>query len=221
MAKRQAVEKYIIASIGKIDMDNANRYKKLFKSMSDKKFELFINSLKTQKTNLHVYLPNMIKNISNTDLYNLAEGFGISTFERIQFQDNNTGATYYSNHKYHILKLPVRRVKQYLKHKIALPKGDSHISRLSGQVIKPDRGARITLIETYLLVSRGLEDSILEFIKVRGGDLQAYQEFKNKLLSTGSVYLSELDSGSQPRSVLVADSLLKGIHIDTGLLKKE
>jgi hypothetical protein len=54
-------------------------------------------------------------------------------------------------------------------------------------------------------------------MKVRGGDVHAYSEFKSKLEETGTANLSDLSPDSIPRSVMVADIYLRGMHIDNNL----
>ena len=222
MTNRSETEQYIIKSIAEIDIDNANRYKEFFSKLSNKQFDDYMKTLKEQKTSLYIYMPNMKKNLTNNKIIKKAKKFKVVLFDHIRFKNNYNGKYYYTKYKYLILTLPVRRVKQYLFDKIALPESDKHISRLSGQVMKPDKGSRISLIETYMLTNRKLEKSIIEFIKIRGGDIKSYNEFKTKLLENGSVYLSELDlDESQTRSTIVADDYLKGIHIDVGLLRRK
>lgn len=216
--KRKLVENYIINSISKIDKDNAKRYERFFKSLSDEQFDKFMKALKSKKTQLRIYMPNFKKNITNNEVIKIAKEFKVQLHDHVRLKNRISNTYYYTKHKLLILKLPVRRLKQYLFNKIRLPESDRRISKLSGQVMKPDKGSKISLAELYILASKGFEKSIIELIKVRGGDLEAYNKLKHKILDSGNVMLNELDlDKSKPKSVVVLDGFLKAIHIDINL----
>ena len=179
---RKACQEYIINSINMIDKDNGKRYKDFFSKLSDKDFDKYIKAIENKESAIMLYKPNLYKSFTNKKLFTLAKRFKIILFDKLRFRNFFTGKYFYSNYKFLILRLPIRRVKQYLFDKISLPESDQHVSKLSGQVMKPDKGSKISLIETYMLSNRKLEKSILEFIKVRGGDLEAYNKFKNQIL---------------------------------------
>lgn len=213
--KRKKVQDYIIKSLEKIDQDNAKFFKEKFNQMSDQEFDKFMNALKNQDTNIFVYLPNMKKSITNNKVFELAKEFNVIYKDKIKFKDNNTGRHYYSNHEYIILELPVRRVIQYVMGKIGLPESDRRISKLTGQVIKPDKGSKISLIEAQFIAYKNLEASFVELVKFRGGDIHGYQQYKQQILNSGTVYLSSLDQDtSRPRSVKTLDAYFKAMHID-------
>ena len=225
---RKKTQEYILKHIKMIDSiieyDDGNKnknyqyYKKIFNEMSDEQFNKYMLALRKKKSNLHIYLPNMKAKILNHDIINLAKKLKIVIFDYIKFKNPITNLFYTSNHKYLIMILPVRRLKQFLLEKIGLPESDKHISKLSGQVQKPDKGSKISLIELYMLMNRNLEKTAIEFIKVRGGDVKAYQEFKSKILNDKTVSLDSLDlKDSKPKSVKVIDAYFKGIHIDLGM----
>lgn len=215
MKNRAKVEKYIIEAISKIDKDNSERYKERFKKMTNADFEKYMIALKNKETNLFVILPNMKKNLTNQKLFKIAKAFKVTLFDYIKFEDKNLDRSYYSNKKYLILDLPVRRVKQYLFDKIGIPESDKKISKLSGQVVQSDKGCKLSFIETQMLANKNMNDSVIELLKVRGGDLNAYYQFKNEILNSGEVNLSSLDlTESKPKAVIVSEVILKAMHLD-------
>jgi len=215
MNNRIKVEKYLFDSITKIDPDNGKEYKKKFSSMTDKDFDNYMKALKNNDTNLFIILPNMKKNIKNNRLFKLAKDFGVKLFDYVKFKDECSKRSYYTNKKYLILKLPIRRVKQYLFGKIGIPESDKTISKLTGQVMQEDKGCKLSLIETQMLANKNLEKSVIELLKVRGGDLNAYYKYKQEILNSGSVNLGSLDlAESKPRSVVIAEVIFKAMHID-------
>ena len=221
MKNRKQVEKYIIDSISKIDKDNADRYKERFKEMTDSQFDKFMVVLKDGDTNLFVILPNMKKPITNNRLFSIADQFKVNLFDQIKFVDDSIGRSYFSPKKYLILELPVRRVKQYLFGKIGLPESDKRVSKLSGQVMQEDKGCKLSLIETQLLANKNLDSSVVEILKIRGGDLSAYYESKQHILNSGSLDLSMVDmEKTVPKSAVVAEGFLKAMHIDVDFVRR-
>jgi hypothetical protein len=215
MSKRNQVEKYIIDSINKIDKENAEEYKRIFSKMSDSDFDKYMIALRDNETNIFVILPNLIKNLKNSRLFKLADEFKVILFDNLKFEDKYLKRTYYSNKKYLILSLPVRRVKQYLFGKIGIPESDKMISKLSGQVMQEDKGCKLSFIESQMLANKNLNESVIELLKVRGGDLNSYYKFKQEILDTGRANLSSLDlKESKPKSVIVAEAMFKAMHID-------
>jgi len=86
--------------------------------------------------------------------------------------------------------------------------------------MKPDKGAKISLIETQILANKNLETSVLELLKIRGGDLDAYYQYKNKIEETGRTSVNEIDDNSVPKSVIVNQEFLYGAHLDFNFVDK-
>ena len=116
-----------------------------------------------------------------------------------------------------IIKLPIRRLAQYLFHKISLPEGDNHINPTSGQVIAPDKGSALSAIETQILASKGLNMSVLEMIKIRGGDNNAYISMKHAIEETGSTSMSEIPMKGQARSVTTVQCYFHSLGLDSNI----
>jgi hypothetical protein len=218
-AKRKQVQDYIFKILKQIDLDgyNTKLYTEKFKAMSDKAFDSWMKDIRDRKYKLTIYIPNMKNNVTMQHITNTAKAVGLTISDHLWMEDSTTSMKYKTNHKYLILRMPIRRVKQYLDAKISVPESDIKTDLLTGQVIKPDKGSSISLIEMQTLVSKGLDKSIIEFMKVRGGDVHAYSEFKSKLEETGNANLSDLSTDSVPRSVMVAETYLRGMHIDNNL----
>lgn len=218
-AKRKKVENFIINNIKKIDPnENVKFYKDFFSSLSDKKFDEFMIALKNNETQLFIQLPNLKKSITNEKILEIADDIGVDSFKKIRFKDNSTKRKFLTPFKFLILEIPIRRVIQYLFHKISIPESDKKTDVMTGQVIKPDKGAKLSLIETQILLNKGLKKSIIELLKYRGGDVNSYQEFKNKIDTNGSIKLDEIESESLPRSEIIVDILFKCIHIGSNLI---
>lgn len=216
--KRKKVQEYILNHIKKIDQtktnDNYNRYKELFDKMSDKDFDDYMHRLKNGDENIYYINCTMRDNVDVTTLINYAKEVGVKLFEKVKLWDNVTNTQYLTPNEAMILQLPVRRVSQFIDHKLSVPEGDSKIDLLSGQVVKPDQAASLSQIETQTLYTRGLENTIIELIKYRGGDVVAFGEYKRELEETGQTTVGR-DTGSVARSAVVMGVYFNGMHIET------
>jgi hypothetical protein len=196
---------------------NTERYKKMFKDMSGKQFEEFIISLGNKDTQLSVMMPNIDSTMTTDGAIALAKKRNVKIFDKVVFADMTTGRKYSTEYDMLILTLPIRRLSQYLFHKISLPESDTHINSVSGQVIPPDKGAAISAIETQMLASKGLETSILELIKVRAGDINAYKAMKYQIEESGEVSMANIPLTGRPRSAIVVQMYLHAMGIDSNL----
>ena len=214
--KRKKTQEFIIANMKKADPSgkNATRYTEMFASMSDKAFDDFMVRLRDKKDVLVVYSANMVDKIDMNDLIALAKEVGVKLFERIRLWDEATETFYLSPNEYCILQMPVRRMSQFVDHKLSVAEGDTRIDLLTGQVAKPDKAGSISQVEIQTLYAKGLENTIIELIKYRGGDVTALAEFKRELEETGKTTIGR-ETGSVARSAVVLDVLLSGMHIES------
>jgi len=220
--KRKKAEAYILQSITALDKhalgDNIKRYKAMFAAMSDTQFDKYMKALRDNKTCVYMYMPNMTKRPKIGDLLTIAKKLGIKMFHRIKIYDTATDKYYLTNETYPIFRLPVRRLQQFLEKKISIPHGDSKIDTLTGQVAFDDRSAKITNPEIQALQSKGLNNTLHEFVSVRGGNIEAYGgEFKRQAEETGIVLLQDISGDSKTRSAVVTQLFLEGLMLETNL----
>lgn len=196
---------------------NAERYEKFLSNLSVEEFDKFIQNLKDNRTNIHMYMPNVKTTINQRNVINAAKECGVLLSEKIWITDDVTGKKYLTPIEYLILRLPIRRVSQFLLHKMAVPESDKKIDILTGQVTGDDRSSSITQVEIQSLFARDLKHTLVELVKVRGGDVNAYANFKRQITENGEAILEGLDPDSTARSVVIAGVLLKGMMIDNNL----
>lgn len=220
--KRKKVEELILSTMKTMEPGGTNhdRYKKMFESMSDADFDKYMKDIKAKKKKLPFYAPNMKVILKQADLIKAADAIKAEIFTKLIFRDPVTGLPYRTPNEVMVLKLPVRRTRQYLKHGISVPEGDSKVDMLTGQVIKPDQASRFSFIEMQLLYGRGMTNVITEFMKVRGGDIPAYAQLKQSLEETGEFSLASLDPNTIPRSTMTTDLLFKCMCIDSNLVDR-
>lgn len=213
---RKAAEKYLLDALAKIDKSgkNVDRYKKLFASMSDKEFNEYVDTIDKGNDVVAFYTANMTDKLKLEDLLKAAKELGVELFERIRVYDNSTDTYYLTPHKCCVIEVPVRRMSQFVDHKISVPEGDSRIDMLTGQVVQEDKAASLSQVEVQTLFARGMKSTILELIKFRGGDVVAFGEYKRELEEIGKSSVTP-DGSSIPRSAAVLDVLLSGMQIES------
>jgi hypothetical protein len=209
-AKRKAVEEYLYKHLDTIDPthSNSDRYKRIFAKMNDAQFDVFMQKLRNKQHQLYLIAPTGRVNIKLNDLFKAAKELGVEFFEQIWLTDTHTGKRYLTPNKYIVIKVPIRRLKQYLVHKMSLPKSDKKIDYLTGQVILEDRASNLSFVEVQELYAYNFKNSLLELFKVRGGDIYAYQDMKNKINETGTASLDDIAPNSMVRSTVVLSQIL-------------
>ena len=221
-SKRKEVEQLILDYIKKIvtGEENVNLYKDLFKSMSDKQFDEFMVKLKNKEINLSIIVPNgnsKIK-ISLENNYKIAKQMGFSFFQQLTFGPDGNLPGYKTPNKHMVIKMPVKRAAQLLSKKISIPKDNKSIDNLTGQVSNDSRSSKISNPELQVLLGMGLEKSLKELMKYRGGDQGAQRAMTGLLYRDGVVSQNELEKYSTGvTSTKTLKSYLQAMHIKSTL----
>ena len=218
--KRAKMEAAALKTIGRMDPSgyNTNYYKtQIFGKMSDHMFADWIESIRRGESVIFMYCPNMKVNLKPKDILAAADEIGLPMFEQVKLWDSATGRYYTTPQKYLILRVPVRRLKQYLMDKISIPDSDRRINPTTGQVTKPDKGSSLSMVQAQTLDSKGFTNCLIELTNARGGDPRAYAGMVASLKETGSVSLSELDLSEGVRSQQTAKATFQSLHFETNL----
>lgn len=218
---RAAVEKYLLSVVDGMDHTgyNGKRYRERFAAMSDAQFDKFMQDMRDGIQQMVVYAPNMKINLRIDNLLATAKRIGLKLFERIRIWDPATKRFFLTPHPHLVALLPIRRMKQYQASKISVPDSDTNTDLLTGQVVRPDKGSSISLVEAQTLLSKNLNMTVTEFLRVRGGDIHAYADLKAQLEETGSASLKSIDPSTKVRSSVVLSAYLKAMHIDNNLVE--
>lgn len=217
--KRKSIEATIVKVIKLMDPSgmNSDEYVKIFSSMSDAEFDRFMRDIRDGKRKLIIYAPNMKNTLKVENLLKAAKSLKVPLFERMKIWDP-IGKRYYTTpNPYMVLRLPIRRLKQFLFDKISIPESDKTINQLTGQVTKPDKGSAVSGIELQTIASKGLDNTIVELATVRGGNPDAYAGFRAALEETGDAHLSEVDPNQRVRSAEIASVYFESMMIDNNL----
>jgi len=226
MATRKEKEAFIIKYIKKLTNSptNVKLYEDRFKSMSDKEFDIFIKELGEGTRILEIIVPVDVRDndcdITIENNFKLAEELGYK-FEQslLERKDENSPLTE-TNEKYLILDLPVRRTKQTLVKGITVSSNNKKIDELTGQVKDDSASTKITQPEIQLLLMYGLEDSVIELLKERGGDKNANKALNDLLRNKGTTNRQEVEL--YEGGVVATQSLANyfyGMHVDNTVIK--
>lgn len=230
MASRQEVTAFIVDSISGIipgDSYNADLTKKRLDEMTDDEFDTYIRALAKPTTEegiatqeiLPFYSPNLKDpRVTMVNLMAVAEKIGHEFFEQLWLTDPQTGRVFLTPQKYLVLDMTVRRQAQMLTKKSSIPADTRHVDEMSGQVTGKSKGSKISFPELQAQLAQGLEHTLIEEIKVRGGDRAAQVEFDRQLIENGEASIVDVTAGGGvTKSTSTVGILLRGMMIDNDI----
>jgi hypothetical protein len=218
---RQKAQALCLEYIDKILPGSGNRkiYEDLFASMSDEAFEAFIGKLKSGQARLALIAPNMAEpKLSVERNLAIAKELGHEFFQRI-WMDGKAGAPkYLSAVPYLVVDLPLRRQAQLLVKKISIPEDNRSVDNLTGQPTGASKGSKISYPEIQILAALGLDDSITELIKYRGGDQKGFIAMNDSIARTGGVSQKALEPlGTKVKVTQTLSTYLTAMHLKSTL----
>jgi hypothetical protein len=221
MSNRIKAQNFIISYIDKLlpNSNNKEIYTKLFSNMTDEEFDKFISDLETGKKFLTIIAPNF-DNSSLTLENNLkvADELNHDFFEQLWIEGDNDTPTYLTPNKYLVVDLPVRRASQMLIKKIFVPDHNKSVDSITMQPTGESKGAKISYPELQVTASMGLEDTLVELMKYRGGDVRGNTAYNMLLSKYGKVTLNTLSKyQSGVESTKSLKTLLTCLHLKSTL----
>lgn len=223
MGNRKAATAMILKYIEQILPGSPNTafYAKRLPEMTDKEFDQFMKNLEDGSEILTIKTPNLSKQKLSLDRnLAIAKELGHEFFQYLILTDPTTGEVYRTPVKYLVIDVPLRRQVQLLQSKATIPENNKHVDELSGQSTGPSKGSKISFPELQVLFAQGLDSTITELIKFRGGDAKAFNAMNRAIIENGGVsidYLSQFNT--KVKSVTTLSTLLKTIHLDNTLDK--
>lgn len=223
MSNRKAATAMILKYIEKILPGSPNTafYAKRLAEMTEREFGQFMQNLEDGSEILTIKTPNLAKEKLSLDRnLAIAKELGHNFFQHLILTDPTTGEVYRTPVKYLVIDVPLRRQVQLLQSKATIPENNKHIDELSGQSTGPSKGSKISFPELQVLFAQGLDATITELIKFRGGDAKAFNAMNRAIIENGGVsieYLAQFNT--KVKSVTTLSTLLKTIHLDNTLDK--
>lgn len=199
MSNRKKAEAFILDFMKDLEPTgyNVQKYKEIFESMSDKDFDVYMKDIRAGTKTLVVFKPMYeAKGISVENNLKIAKKYGLEFFEHLNYTNNPHGPDFKTPIKYLVVDLPYRRQSQTLDKKISLPDNNNTIDELTYQPTGASKGAKISYPELQVLLGMGLDHSITELIKFRGGDRGGFNAYNAMFLRYGSVNLKTLNNFS-------------------------
>lgn len=216
---RAETEQFILEVTDAIDRSKRSTkfMREQFEKMDDERFDKWMTELREGRDFISVIMDNCQKHgISVENNLRVAKKYGIKMHQRIWTTDEATGVTTLSNHAYPIYYMPVRRQIETLENKRSVASDNKHIDELTGQVTGVSAASGISFPELLVMYSQGLDSSLVELMKYRGGDLKGNVMFNQSILNTGGVSIEALQQ--YKTSVKSTDTLnifLRGMHYES------
>lgn len=165
----------------------------MFKRMSDAEFATWIDNLESGKEYVTLFAPNLADvTLSIERNYKVADALGFELFQQLKLTDQATGQVYLTPNKHLIGMLPLRRQVQMLAKKRSIPGSNHVVDERSGQASGDSKGSRLSGPEIQVNVSKGLNTAVLELVKFRGGDAEAYNQMNRQIMETGEASLTSI-----------------------------
>lgn len=220
-AKRKKATDYILENFAGIipgDDRNVKLTRERLESLTQDQFTELMRSMLPGAKNqiiLPFYSPNLDPEKTQLeDLLALAKKIGHDFYEQIWVTDPNTGLVSLTPHKFPVTDMPCRRQAQMRYKKDSIPAHIRIIDDLSGQPTGDSKGAKISYPELQAQSANNLTSTIIEEIKVRGGDRKAFEEFERQILETGTASLERiLAMNTKVRSTEITAVLLNSAHL--------
>lgn len=218
MPNRAGAEKFILKYIGKITpgTENEQLYKDLFASMNDKQFDEFMEGLNTYTTILAIIVPHGKSKLDVQRNIEIGEELGISFFKKLWLTDGDDGEQYLTPYENMVIDIPLRRASQLLSKKLSVAEGKNIFDSMTGQTT--DQGAALSYPEIQMLAALGLDATLTELLKFRGGDRGGMAAMDTLLSSQGSVSLNTLNqysTGVESKATL--KTFLNCMHLQNNL----
>lgn len=197
MAKnRKKAQALWLTYIKRISQDDVNvaRYKAKFEAMSDKEFDAYVEKVRRGEEFTVLISPNFAKQRPSTEEnLKIAKELGHNFFPKIWIEGKRDVPTFLAPVPYLVVDGPVRRAAQSLQKKISVPDNMRVIDSMTGQPTGASQGAKISYPELQVCVAMGLEKSMLELMKYRGGDAKGYAAMRAFMSNYGQASLKNME----------------------------
>jgi len=219
-AKRKKVEDYILMIMKMQDpsMYNHNVYVDFFSGLNDDQFDRWMESLRTDSNTKITFLAPPLKVVISLEAsFAVAKKLGLEILERLRLWDPIGKRYCLTPEKYFVLRLPVRRLKQYLLDGLSVPDDDKRLNPITDQVVGPSKGSAISFPQAQMIAEKGLTTTLQELMTVRGGDLEAYSKMKAEIEETGMSDTSVMQGTAGTKSSQTLRSMLNAMHLESNI----
>ena len=222
MKNRKKTTEFILKYIDKLTTgdENLKMYTEVLEGLSNAEFDKFMEQLGDGSQHLTIISANYSKttNLNLERNLKIAKELGHDFFQPLVKGPVGDTPGYTSPVKNMVLHTPFRRTSQLLVKKIGVAKHNKSIDQLTGQPVGDSKGSRLSFPELQILASLGLEDSLTELLKYRGGDRRGYAAMTTLLNRYGNVDQKTLERYSGGvESTKTLKSFLTAMHLKNTL----
>ena len=218
---RKAAEAFLLDMIEQIAPGGENKkiYEQLLAEMSDIEFDKLMKSYENGTSRPVIYAPLGKSSLDVKRNIKLAEKLGHSFFQKLLIGSTDPNEEpYLTPVKYMVMDLMFRRQAQLLTKKISIPEHNNSMNQLTGQPTGASKSARMSYPETQVLRSMGLEDSLVELLKMRGGDIKGFDTMNRVIARDGTVSLKAIEHlSSGVESTKALKTYLTCMHLESTL----
>lgn len=205
--KREKMESLIYKFFDTMDPTGTNttKYRLLFQSMDDRKFDSYFKSLFASEIDyLTLDIIDYERDLKMEQVEAGAKVLGIPLYEKIALpyanmdKDNPTITKYAVPVGY----VHIKRVQQLRSKKNTTSIETSERSAITGQVTGHDKNSRENDTEVFALVTLGADATLKEFLGPKADDLVMKAEMANQISTNGYVDLDKLTSKVENKTTL-------------------
>lgn len=194
-ASRAEVTNYILENLEALLPGNTDtpRYKAFLEGLSNKDFTTYMEDLKSGKKYLTITAPNFGPTQLNIDRnFDLGKKLGLKFFQKLWYDGDEDTPRHQSAVERLVVMLPFRVASQRLTKKMSIPRTQRVVNTLTGQPTGDSKGAAISFPELRVCAAMGLDSTMEELMKYRGGDARGGSAMMASLLRTGRANLKTL-----------------------------
>lgn len=226
-ATRNKMEKLIYDTFDAYDPSgtNTDRYKGIFKNMTDKEFTKFFDEFfKNEDEYLILDIVDYEHDITIENIEAAADVLGIPLFEHVIMPSKSPDPKNPIATKYEV---PVgychiKRVQQMVRKKNSTSTDLGERSALSGQVTGHDKNSRESDVENYALVTLGATENLRELLGPRADDMVMKDEMYSAITNKGYISINDLtDDVANKTALNTVDVYFLSMGIKTDLITKD
>lgn len=218
---RKAAQEFLIGMIDEIAPggDNKKIYEQLLSEMSDAEFDKLMKSYADGSSRPVIYSPLGKSNLDVKRNLQIGKKLGHDFFQKLLIGSTDPNEEpYLTPVKYMVMEVTFRRQAQLLTKKISIPEHNNSMNQLTGQPTGASKSARMSYPETQVLRSMGLEDSLVELLKMRGGDIKGFDTMNRVVARDGTVSLKAIEHlSSGVESTKALKTYLTCMHLESTL----
>lgn len=227
-AKRKEVTAFIVQAIKDIlpNGENAKRLQAQLDSLTDEQFGAYMDKIKDGVTGedcIRVVVPNFSEEKINLETVMAASAkHGIDPFQRLVMgSDDPDTPTFLTPNKYLVGYLPTRRQAQLYIEGVSVAEHHQTIDQRTGAPTRDSAAAKVSYPELQLLMAMGMEETVRELSKFRGGDIGGFEALNATAVREGEVSLDAIESQSTGvQAVKAASDMFTAMHLLNSLNRK-